>query len=48
MDGCRVKEEEESRRQTRMGSRRQWLDCMDRMPMKKKKMAGQLLVTNYS
>jgi len=42
-------EKEENRRQIRMGSRRHWLDYKDRMPdKKKKKMIGQLLVTNYT
>lgn len=41
-------EKEENRRQIRMGSRRHWLDYKRRMPKKKKKIVGQLLVTNYT
>ena len=48
IDWCRQMEEEENRRQIPMGSRRHWLNYKDHMQMKKKKMAGQLLATNYT
>ena len=48
IEACREVEKEENRRQIRMGCRRHWLDYKDRMPKKKNKMVGQLLVTNYT